>query len=363
MSIKVGIHKSWHKKIDPELKVYKDILIYNDIEYCELDSSDLDFWKNIREINFFIFKWGHIDHHHQLAKTILPIIENDYKIKCFPNQATCWHYDDKIKQYLLLKAYDFPAVKSWMFWDKEKALNWIKEAQFPLVFKLKGGAGGISVQLVYNKKDAIKLINRIFRSGIRQGNFGLKNIITTYNFNVNKIYRHYAIRLRNKVWQKEKIVFWQKHKNYIYFQEYLPGNDYDTRVTTAGLRAHAFRRFVRKNDFRASGSDKWDINPENIDKRMVEIALKISKHFGFQSMAYDFIYDDKHNPKIIEMSYLYGGAGNPDFSNGYWDENLVRHEGRFWPQYFELVDLLQMNDLKLPPNISSNTSYSKVKIA
>lgn len=363
MNIFVGIHKTWKRKEDPGLKVYKDILDYNSINYVELDSSDLDFWLQLNNITHFIFKWGHIDHHHQLAKTILPIIENEYKIKCFPNQSTCWHYDDKIKQYLLLKVNKFPVVESWTFWDKDKAIEWLESATFPLVFKLKGGAGGISVQLVKNKKHAIKLTRRIFGNGISQGNFGIKNTFITHNFNLKKIFRHYAIGLRNKFLLKEKIGFWQKHKNYIYFQKYLPNNEFDTRVTTAGLRVHAFRRFNRKNDFRASGSDRWDINPANIDMRMIEIALNISKHFGFQSMAYDFLYDENKNPKIIEMSYLYGGAGYPDFMNGYWDENLIWHEGRFWPQHFELIDFLEIPNLKLPPNLKMESHYSKIKVA
>ena len=281
---------------------------------------------------------------------------------CFPNLATCWHYDDKVKQYLLLKSKSFPAVKSYVFWDMDYALNWIEgHDAFPLVFKLKNGAGSLSVFLVRTKRKAKALIKVMFRRGLTSNTVKPYHLIKTLNFNLKTIFRFYAINFRNKYLVPEKQLFWLRQKNYIYFQQFMVGNSWDTRVTTAGSRAHAFRRFNRPNDFRASGSNTWDINPEKIDLRMVRIALDVSKYFGFQAMAYDFVYDENREPKIVEMSYLYGGAGYPDFMNGYWDVNLQWHEGRFWPQYFELMDLLDLPELKLPL-LDTETSYKKAKI-
>mgnify|MGYP006308102417 CR=1 FL=1 len=128
----------------------------------------------------------------------------------------------------------------------------------------------------------------------------------------------------------------------------MTGNTYDTRVTTVGNRVSAFRRFVRKNDFRASGGEEWDISPDKIDKTLLRKALAYSKKMGFQSMAYDFIYDEHGEAKIVEISCIYGQPGFPDFMNGYWDENLNWIEGRFWPQHLELMDALGIPDLKCP---------------
>ena len=201
----------------------------------------------------------------------------------------------------------------------------------------------------------------MFGSGISQSRTAIPHLFKTLNYDIEKIYRYYAINFRNKYLIPEKCPYWLRHKNYVYFQRFVAGNEWDTRVTTAGNRAHAFRRFNRPNDFRASGSNRWDIDPEKIDLRMVRIALEISKYFGFQAMAYDFIYDEQKKPKIVEMSYLYGGAGYPDFMNGYWDANMNWHAGRYWPQYFELIDLLNIPDLKLP-ELETTTGYRKANI-
>lgn len=358
---RVAFYRNKIRPNDNELKIYYAILDHNSIPYTIIDSDSAEPWSIIDGIELFVFKWGHDHHSRQIAESILPIIENA-GIKCFPNYNTCWHYDDKLKQYLLLKKNGFPVVDSYVFWDKQTALNWItNHKEFPLVFKLRNGAGSLSVFLVGTKKKAEKLINRMFGRGVAQDSISFRHLLKTLNFDFKKVFRYYAINFRNKYLKKEKLAYWIRHKNYVYFQRFMPNNQYDTRVTTAGMRAHAFRRFNRPNDFRASGSNKWDISPENIDLRMIKIALDVSKHFGFQAMAYDFVYDENMEPKIVEMSYLYGGAGYPDFMNGYWDEHLKWHEGRFWPQYFELIDLLGEPNLKLP-ELDTETSYKKANI-
>lgn len=353
----------FHNKIRPndnEMNIYKEILNFNSIPFKVYNSGNIEFVKDLNDC-YFIFKWGHDHHSRQLAETILPVMELS-GIKCFPNYNTAWHYDDKVKQYFLLSKNGFPVVPSYVFYDKHEALNWVEtECSFPTVFKLKGGAGSLSVFLIKDKKQAIRKINQLFGMGISQNELNIRQTINTLNYDLKKIIKFYAIGIRNRYLTKDKNAYWLKHKNYAYFQEFMPGNEWDTRVTTAGLRAHAFRRFTRPGDFRASGSNRWDISPENIDIRMVRIALDVSAYFGFQAMAYDFVYDPKGEPKIVEMSYLYGGAGYPDFMNGYWDNNLIWHEGRFWPQFFELMDFLELPDLKLP-KLDSDTGYKKATI-
>lgn len=67
-------------------------------------------------------------------------------------------------------------------------------------------------------------------------------------------------------------------------------------------------------------------------------------------MAYDWIYDELKQPRLIEISYCYGDY--PEFSDGYWDSDLNWHDGNFSTQYLELKTALNMPELKnlpLPP--------------
>ena len=343
----IGIHKELYGKFSRSLEIYEEILYFNKVESVRMDSSDSNFLDKLKDIQFFIFRWSQYDDYHQQAKTILPIVENIYKIKCFPDQNTCWHYDDKIRQYYLLKSHGFPVVDSYIFWDYRKALEWLKEARFPVVFKLRGGAGSSNVILVDSLKSGKKLVKNIFNKGIRNQKIKSANAIQKQYFNPIKKIRRLGGDILRKLKKEDPNKFWQLHKNYVYFQKYLPGNKYDTRITTIRNRAFGFIRYVRPGDFRASGSGLLNYDIEKIDKRCIKIALDISKKLKFQSMAYDFIFDSNGNPQICEISYNY--LDKPVFDcSGYWDENIEWQEGHFWPQYFHLKDLLGIDDFQQP---------------
>jgi hypothetical protein len=357
----VAVYKFADVRNDFERDIYSEILRYNNIDVIEFTYKDENLLEKLRPADHIILKWGHSHNEHQFVRTFLPILENQMKKSIFPNMETCWHYDDKVKQDILLKQTGYPFVESWLFYDKTKAEHWAESTTYPVVFKLSQGAGSFSVFLVKDKGQALRLIKRMFTWGIRQDSLPLADLYQLVNKDPKKILQHYRKKLFNSVFRRDAIPYWAIHKNYVYFQKFCPRNSFDTRVTTAGLRAHAFRRFVRNEDFRASGGNRWDINPDNIDLNLVKIALEISRHFGFQSMAYDFVYEENGNPCIVEMSYMYGGAGYPDFMNGYWDIDLNWHTGRFWPQFFELADLLKGVVLNCP-EIKIRTGYQKAEI-
>jgi len=298
----VGIHKNSYEGLDKYAKVFETILDYNGIETERLDISDVDFWGKVRQLDLFIYRWNYCDDHHQIARSIIPIIERKLGIKCFPNIITCWHYDDKIKQYYLL-----------------------------------------NIVLIKSARGARRIIKRMFGKGILPTYSGFGDV-------QNWFLRSY-FNLRHSVGQKlrggQRSPFWQVHKDYVFFQKFLMNNDYDTRITVIGDRAFAFRRLNRVSDFRSSGSGRIDYDMDKIDLKFVSKALEISQALGFQSMAYDSLYDENRDISFCEISYTYV-ASAVYHCPGYWDKELRWHEGHYWPQYFQLVDILGLPDLKQP---------------
>jgi len=348
--MKVGIHlqrTSSSGQNSPFERKFIDILKYNNIEYVFLNANDKNFWEKIKDIDVFIFRFGDHASEFQLATSLLPIIEGSLNIKCFPNQHSCWHFDDKIKQYYLSKAYHVPMTESWIFWDKLKCINWLETITFPIVFKLKGGAGSTNVVLLESKKEAHKIVNKIFTSGIKSQKIPVKNSLSIKNFSLVKSSFEYLKVLGKRIKGLETTRFWSPNIGYALFQKYLPNNDFDTRVLTVGKRAFAYRRMNRKNDFRSSGSGQFDYDVEKIDLKHIKNAFKISSKLNFQSMAYDFLYNEIGESETCEMSYttidylMYDCAG-------YWDDKLNWYPGHYWPQYFILMDLLDQPHLKQP---------------
>ena len=62
-------------------------------------------------------------------------------------------------------------------------------------------------------------------------------------------------------------------------------------------------------------------------------------------MTYDFIYDENNKPFINEFGYCFMGY-DIEVSPGYWDEKLNWHIVKNWPQYYQLKDFLEIQDLK-----------------
>ena len=356
----VGILKPFRNMHYSALDVYKQILDYNGIDYIDLDINSNSFWSEIKNLNLFLAKIAHNDNDLALAAQIIPIINLFLNIPSFPDYNTVWHYDDKVKQYYLLKSMDFPVIDSYVYWDKIEALKWAENTSYPVVFKLKGGAGSANVKLVKSYKQAKSLIKKSFGRGIHPYFFDLPGKFKAFNCDKKRLIKYLIKPTYYQITGKASpFINYNRHKNYVYFQKFLPDNKYDTRVCILGERAYAFKRFVRKNDFRASGSNYYDMDRNTIDKNMIKIAFDISTKLNFQSMAYDFIYDENKNPLIAEISYTYGDY--PEFSNGYWDKNLIWHSGHYFPEYFELVDALHMPELKLP-HIEINSPYKKAKM-
>ena len=67
-----------------------------------------------------------------------------------------FHFDDKIAQSYLLSSIGSNIPKYWAFNKKNEAIDWLSNnANYPLVFKLKGGSGSHHVKLLSSKRLAI----------------------------------------------------------------------------------------------------------------------------------------------------------------------------------------------------------------
>jgi len=343
----VGIHSFRYGKFPEPLQIYEKILSHNHIPFVRLNINEADFWEKVQQLDLFIFHYNNVTDLKEIARSIMPVIEGRLKIKCFPEYNSSWHYDDKIKEYFLLKSEGFPMIDSHVFFDRESALAYVDSAVYPLVFKLKVGSKSSNVLFVEHRRFARKLVHRMFSRGIDPNRVPFTRSAWFKSLTPKKLLHDTAIRAYRTFKGLDVYPLWERQKNYVLFQPFLPGNTYDTRIVITGNRAQGSVRQNRKNDFRASGSGIGDFNPDRLDKRAIEIAFQISEKFGFESMAYDFLYNEKHEPVISEISYTYP-AFTTFLAPGYFDRQYNWHPGHFWPHYFILMDLLNLPGLVQP---------------
>lgn len=324
-----GFHKRWVNYCERQNISYKTVDFHNSDIIEQLKGCEAAFWH----------------HHHGSSKDLLiskPILFalEHAGIKVFPNFRTGWHFDDKVSQKYLFEALEVPHVKSEVFVSKSDAISYLKQTSFPVVFKLKRGAGSKNVQLIKDFNSGKRLVNKAFGNGFRP--IDAKGFLadTFSKFLKGKNTVKQLLKAFAHLWlpfELEKSL--GREKGYVYLQEFIPNNDCDIRVIVIGKKAFAIKRLVRENDFRASGSGHILYDKSEFDESTIKFAFEISKKFNSDCIAYDFVYKNKQ-PLLVEISYGFAAEGY-DPCTGYWDEALHWYPGTFDPYGWMIEEVLK----------------------
>lgn len=339
MSLKIGIHG----QVTAFSSVWARLARQRGLEVMILDAHGAGFLDEVRACDAFLWHMNHLDDRDvRFGPAMMQALE-ETDIPIFPNAATARTFDDKLAQVRLFAAAGVSAPRSWCFLNADEAHRFVDSATWPLVFKLRGGAGSGNVRKVGSAREAHALIRRMFGRGMRASAVGL-----TAAGSIGKMAPRSRRSGREWIAGASRVLrrtLWpQRERNYALFQEFIPGCDHDIRVTVIGARAFVFRRRVRPNDFRASGSGLIDfLQPEEIPMDMVTEAFALSRRWGFQSMGYDFVRHPDGGIRLIEMCYVFVSApveGCP----GYTDAEGGWIPGHYCPEELILDDLLASLD-------------------
>lgn len=312
----------------------------NQIPYRTVNCYESDIVAQLKGCDALMWHHSHSNPRDMLiAKQIMFALQHS-GFEVFPDFRTAWHFDDKVAQKYLFEALDLSAVPAWVFTDKKEALGWIARTTFPKVFKLRRGAGSSNVRLVKSRSEAQALTRRAFSKGI-----------STYDPWTSLKERMYKKRIGKAGWgdvMKGIARFTKppgfssvvgKECGYVYFQEFIPGNDSDTRVIVIGERAFAIKRLTRPGDFRASGSGKILHDAGEIDEACVKAAFDINSKVLSDCLACDFVLSDSGAPLLIEISYGFDQKGY-ESCPGYWTEDMSFHRETFDPQGWMVESIL-----------------------
>jgi len=335
--MQIGIHQINGSFSDRWIAYCKD----QHIPYKIVDCYKSDIIQQLADCNALMWHFNHQSPKDVLfAKQLLYSVSKSCK-KVFPDFDTVWHFDDKVGQKYLLEAIGAPLVPSYVFYTKQEALDWVNRIVFPKVFKLRGGAGSANVRLVRTKSDAIKLIHQAFGRGFSpyESWSNLKERIRKFRNGKTSLFDVFkgVIRL---IHTTDFAKVHGREKGYVYFQNFIPDNNFDIRVIVIDGKAFAIKRMVRENDFRASGSGFIKYEKENFDVETIRLSFEIANKLKSQCLALDYIYID-NRPLIVEISYGYVKEVYYPCV-GYWDHDLTWHEGKFNSQGW-MVDLILKN--------------------
>jgi len=313
----------------------------NKISYKLVNCYGSDIIEQIKDCDALMWHFNHESPKDILfAKQLIYSLEMSGKI-VFPDFRTCWHFDDKIGQKYLFESIKAPLVPSHVFYSLNDAIKWIRKAEFPKVFKLRGGSGSINVRLVRTRSHAVRLARKAFRSGFRLFNssFSLKDRWLKYRQGKETLFGVVKSIVRLAFPPRYSHIS-GKERGYVYFQDFVPDNDHDIRLTYVDKKCYGLRRKVRDGDFRASGSENYDYDPDHIPEDAIEIVFDMAARLKLQTAAFDFVvYNGR--PMIVEISYGSGTA--PEYyHHGYWDHDMNYYPGKFDPYGWMVDNVLEL---------------------
>jgi len=252
-----------------------------------------------------------------------------------PNYDTIWHFESKVAQSYLFAQAGVQTPATMVTFDYRDAMEQLGRWKMPLVFKLSGGAASSNVRLVRTRRDAAARVRdafcgKLYREATTPG--GLRG--------------PRRLRLAAKRWFWSFLRRWfsgKEPQGYLYWQEYLPNNSADLRITVIGnCFAYGFWRNNRPGDFRASGSGRLDFE-RPVPEAPLRYCMELNRRFNFDSMAYDILFKESEFV-ISEMSYGYLDSA-PYRTSGYYelrpDGQVAFVPGHVWPQTLWVAWALQ----------------------
>lgn len=241
------------------------------------------------------------------AKEKIFFLENQLGLRVFPNWSTFWHYDNKRAQAYFFRRHGVPSPETFVSYDAEDARAELERRALPLVSKRAGGASSDEVRALRDMRAARRELKRAFGRPLASRALDRLGI---------------TVRLSSR-----------SRSGYVLWQEMVPGNRRDLRITVIGGRyGFAYFRNNRPGDFRASGSGLIDYDVPTPSRELC-YCIGLCRSHGFDSMAFDIVYRADEF-LVLEMSCAFVDRLVHEVPGHYTLEGgrLEFHAGHVWPQ-------------------------------
>jgi len=234
--------------------------------------------------HFLLWRAWHRPDDRDDAKNKILFVEKSLGIPIFPTSDMYAPYDNKILQTFVLRHLGFDMPRTEIFRDREEALLYAQRAPLPIVSKCSEGACGENVWLITDRAELKEHIRTAFNDS---------GLPTSFP--------------------------WVRQKGYVYLQQFIP-TDRDLRIISIGDRVEL--AFWRENpgSWKKNISSGGRINPHDIPRAALDVALKLARTTGFHWCACDMIIVE-HVPMILEYSAIFGFSRCGDYEKHFGSRN------------------------------------------
>lgn len=260
-----------------------------------------DFIENCQEmdisgINFFYASSQYLQYKLYIEDILLDIERRGGKL--LPKYDLLKCHEDKFYQELIKRRLSIPSPKAILIGSVEDPVEKCSSLKFPCVVKTPDGYGSIGVALLKNMKELKQYIE--------------KNTCKTIGGKRKKDIKNgdYPARVGR-----------------IIVQELIPNLNYDWKVLVFGNRLFTLKRYVRKGEFRASGSGNFDFNATPPEK-LITFCYKVRRLLNTPFVSLDVV-EKNDELLVIEFQCIHFGP--------YTAINSKRH--------YSITETLEINEI------------------
>ncbi len=208
-------------------------------------------------------------------------------------------YENKKYLSYWLAANDIPHPKTWVFYQQQEALDFVRQASTPLVGKTNVGASGRGVSILKSSIEAIEYVENTFsgKGAIRSTgpNLQKKGLVVRA---IKKLANPREFMERLQYYKSESA---EVQKEYVIFQEFVP-HSYEWRCVRIGDSFFADKKMVKGE--KASGSlIKGYANPP-FD--LLDFVEEVTDKRRFRSQSVDIFETTDGRYLVNEMQCTFG---------------------------------------------------------
>jgi hypothetical protein len=196
----------------------------------------------------------------------LRVMVNELGATVCPTLDEIWLYESKRRSHYWLKANGVPHPRTWIFYSADRAAEFARTVELPVVFKSDFGSKTAGVRIVRSRRELTTLVDRCFRRGFR-----LKNSHPL-----------------------------ERQWGNVLLQEYVP-EAREWRAIRMGRSYFALEK--RKHGEFHSGSNDWVFDDPPIS--IIEFAREITERAGFKSMNLDVLQTSDGRYLVSELHTVF----------------------------------------------------------
>ena len=226
-------------------------------------------------------------------------------------------HENKGFQEFFKKSYGVSSSLSTLYYGTLKDID-NKKIIYPKVFKTIDGAGSSGVSIV----NSLKELQRTLKQNI------------SYTSKIKKS----ILYLRNKLFRsrQDQLEYNNYHSVDLNFvlQEFVPNLSNDYKILVFGSKIFILKRYIRDNDFRASGSGKFEFITE-VNTFLLDYVENIFAKMKAPFVSLD-ICEKNNKFYLIEFQFNHFGPYTIQKSKGYFSKNNTTWE------YVEAKSILEI---------------------